>query len=146
MFNMEHLFQTTAIWEASFAKRLNRHIPDIEKKWGAIGQSVILVIGLVYTLAAVIFRVVATAFLVTLYLTLNLVIPLLYICFNIAFTVSSFVYLFRLTLDSEWQVFLDVGLSRVVYLFPGVVVLVVYFTIYWSLVYVMGKLYMKSMG
>lgn len=145
MFKVKHLFHKAELWEASIARWFSDSLPDYEDRWGRRGQALLVFVGLLYALFAVVFKVVATSFLVALYWLLRLVLPFVYVSISMWFGVTSAISLSSSALSSLDQTSLAaLSSADVIQLAPSALLIALYVTFYASSVYVVGKLYVKT--
>lgn len=145
MFRVGHLFTRIELWEADIAKRLNDRTSSLEKM-GRLGQIPLILIGLLYTIFAVLFRIVMTVLLVSLFWLLRFVIPVFYLVLAFWFGITSTFSLYNSVTD--WVVseesLLSLSHLEVMQIAPALFVIVLYLTFYISCVYVVGRMYTKQ--
>lgn len=143
LFRVGHLFRKSEIWEAKIAQWIGKKTESLEDNRGRFGKTMVVTIGTAYFVFAVVFQVVATGFLIALLWLLRFVVPLFYTVWVIWFGVASSVSLYRSVVlwampDDGILSLSHVGIMQIA---PGLFAVVVYLTLYISMVYVIARMY-----
>lgn len=139
-YQTSHIFEKTERWEAVIALRVNGLLPDWSDK-PKTTAAVVFCVGILYQVFAVVFRLCATAFLISVLYIFRLVIPIVYIVAFCVYGVMIAGYVYSHTFPPLVMPLPTYELPHIV--LPTFLLLMCLF-VYVSFAFVVAKLYLNA--